>query len=169
MAKDTLSIDIDAKAFTRWTRDVTRGMSKDGAEKALKGIALEFTTRVIARNPVDTGRSRSAWTPLMNRLNVPSAGLVRAGSGSNFSTVEAEKGRDEGSVAFDLNGPRQSITITNAVPYIGPLEFGSSDQAQAGMVRITMRELRAGRQFTKKLRDEVEDQIKIANRRTRGV
>lgn len=162
MARDKLSIDIDAKAFKLWSADMVRGMSREGAEKALKGIALEFTTRVIQRNPVDTGRSRAAWTPLMDRLGVPSTALVGAGSG-------VAKGRREGSVAFDFNGPRQSITITNAVPYIVPLEFGSSDQAQAGMVRITMRELRAGSKFTEELRDNVEEQLEKANRRARGI
>ncbi len=160
---------MDAKAFTRWTRDVTRGMSKDGAAKALNGIALKFTTRVILRNPVDTGRSRGGWTPYLKRVNEPSAGLVATDSGERFSTAEVARGRAEGSVSFDLTGPRQAITITNAVPYITELEFGSSDQAQAGMVRIVIRELRAGSTFTKGLRDEVEDQIKKANRRSRGV
>ena len=156
---DKLNIDIDAKAFKLWSRDMTRSMSREGAEKALKGIALEFTSRVIQRNPVDTGRSRAAWTPLMDRLGVPSG--VR-GSG-------VAQGKREGSVAFDLSGPRQAITITNAVPYIVPLEFGSSKQAQAGMVRITMRELRAGNSFTREIRDQVEEQLRKTNRRARGV
>ncbi len=144
-------------------------MERDAAEKALKGIALEFTSRVIARTPVDTGRARGAWTPFLKRINRPSSQMVGNGAGPRFSQAAVRKGASEGDVDFDLNGKRQAITITNAVPYIAELEFGSSDQAQAGMVRIVMRELWAGNRFTKGLRDEVEDQIKRSNRRSRGV
>ena len=169
MATDGLTIEFDSRAFTRWTRDLTRGMERNAAEKTLKGIAFEFTSRVMARNPVDKGRSRAAWTPFLKRINFPSGGLVRAGAGAGpeFSPEAVRQGESEGSVNFDLNGPKQSITITNAVPYIASLEFGSSDQAQAGMVRITMRELKAGSRMTKKLRDELEDQIAKSNRRAR--
>lgn len=98
------------------------------SEQALRLVALELWKSIISRTPVDTGRARSGWQLSIgfasdyvppvgtDRVNTPDVGKLKLG---------------------------QAVYIVNNVEYIVYLEEGSSQQAPAGMVRISVAELEA--------------------------
>ena len=147
-------------------RDFASGMEREAAENALNKIAFDFLARVIKNTPVDTGRARGGWTSFLVAAGV-GTGSVRQGAGSKFSQEEVAKGLSESSFQKSFGSRKPFILITNAVQYIVALEFGHSDQAPAGMMRITFREMQAGQTLTKALRKELREQFKKANRRAR--
>ncbi len=95
-------------------------------------IMLDVFVRVILRTPVDTGRARGNW---QTTLGSPAAGEIdrktKVGGGAPASEAAAIV------ATFPGDG---YVYLTNNVPYILPLEYGSSGQAPAGMVRITLAE-----------------------------
>lgn len=133
------------------------------AEKAKKDIAtvvrlstLEMFSRVVLRSPVDTGRFRANWNV---SYNVPddstSSNLDTSGRGKLAEVKSAVLSMPVGGVIY----------MCNSLPYAIPLEYGLypnppirgskkrgeesvqvhvtggfSNQAPAGMVRVTARE-----------------------------
>jgi hypothetical protein len=65
-----------------------------------------------------------------------------------------------------LNSADQSISITNGVPYIVPLEYGHSQQA-TGMVRVNLRRIRE--KIDVEAQKNMERNIRAADAKTRGV
>lgn len=117
--QDMVAFNLDLDKFFGRIKDVD-------VPKALIGIALEITKRVIKRTPVDTGRARAGWLPAID-------GLGGVSTGDN---------RGEGSVVKNLaNTNTPSIEITNSVPYITGLEYGHSKKAPTGMVRVSLAEI----------------------------
>ena len=155
---EPLTLEFEVEGFRRWTESLIRGMEKRGAQRALKAIAFEFISRVIAKNPVDTGRSRAGWFSylLANGQPAPAAG-------SDPKAIA--EGIAAGSFQERFTRSEQFIILVNAVDYIVILEFGGSDQAPAGMMRLTFRELQAGETLTKALRDELVREIIATNRK----
>lgn len=99
----------------------------------VRKLAFESFKRIILRTPVDTGRARANWGVT---IGSPRVGFFIEGSDkSGGATMSAAQAAVQ---QFDCEG---SIFITNNVPYIGPLEYGSSKQAPAGMVRVTVEEM----------------------------
>lgn len=102
----------------------------------VKKIAFESFKRIILRTPVDTGRARANWGVAIGK---PRTGMfVESSDKSGGGTINAAMSGVEQFVAAGADG---SIFLTNNVPYIGPLEYGSSKQAPQGMVRVTVEEM----------------------------
>ena len=101
--------------------DVRRFNAKAGKalESVFRGTSLSLFSRIIRRTPVDTGRARGNW---MAGLNSPS----ETGGEVGATVARARLG--------------DSLFLTNNLPYIHRLEYGSSDQAPQGMLRITIAE-----------------------------
>lgn len=136
--------DIDARTTVR-TATVVR---KSGFD------ILRDTQRAT---PVDTGRARAAWSAGFTELGRSAPPIrgsgKRAKNGKYASTLkpaEIAKGEQESEAKSNL--PRSAAAIprtrlgrflffevTNNVRHILPIEFGWSDQAPRGMVRITLR------------------------------
>lgn len=100
----------------------------------IRKIAFEAFKRVVLRTPVDTGRARANWG-------------VRIGQPATFQTEDVDKGGGktlaaamEGVNAWSTDG---SIFLTNNLSYISNLESGTSTQSPAGMVRVTLVEMKA--------------------------
>jgi hypothetical protein len=98
--------------------------------------AFQILAGIIQKTPVDTGRARANW-------------FLSEGAPVIASTLPTGKDKD-GRPTFAVNAtPQASITgrarifITNSLPYIVPLEYGHSQQAPAGMVRVTLAEVSA--------------------------
>jgi len=163
---DNLSLELETKKFNRWARSFAKGMEREAAEKTLEKIAFDFLARVIKNTPVDTGRARGGWTSFLVAAGV-GTGSVRQGAGSAFSSEEVAKGLSESFFQKNFRARKPFILLINAVQYIVALEFGHSDQAPAGMMRITFREMQAGQTLTKELRVQLREQFKKANRRAR--
>ena len=101
----------------------------DRAEKTVRVFALQIGTELIRRSPVDTGRFRGNWQIGFNNIE--------------YSTDSAND--QSGGIAMDRLLARlaswkagQTINITNSLPYAQRLEYGWSQQAPQGMVRLTV-------------------------------
>ena len=95
-------------------------------------ISFEALASVIQMTPVDTGRARGNWQTSVN-VAIDTEIDVKDKRGSSAQV----KGQEVISAA-----PTYGIVwISNALPYINELEFGSSKQAPEGMVAITVARL----------------------------
>jgi len=97
-------------------------------------IALTAYRRIILKTPVKTGRARGNW---QCTIGTAAAGTVDDVDPSGANAVSAIQAQVQAWKA--VSGV--SIILTNNLPYIGRLEHGSSTQAPAGMVGVTIAEL----------------------------
>lgn len=88
----------------------------------------------IPGTPVDTGYARGGWVIGVNRAPTftrpprrPKDGAVPAPAPLTAALVDV--------------GAEDTVTIANNTEYIGRLEYGSSTQAPAGFVRLTLEAL----------------------------
>lgn len=94
-------------------------------DKVMRGSMVAVGTQIIQKSPVDTGAFRSSW---FFAVGLP-------------SDEKSDGGRDSASA---LKIEAQSIKVgqvgyfVNNQPYSIKLEYGSSQQAPTGMVRITV-------------------------------
>jgi len=98
-------------------------------------FAAEVITRVIPRTPVDTGRARANWQVAYFGAAVPQMWHTFDRGGA--ATIARELAKLKNLKPF------QNVRISNALPYAIPLERGHSRQAPAGMLAITLAEVRA--------------------------
>lgn len=117
--------------------DLTRFAQRTNTDmrQVVRKLAFESFKRIILRTPVDTGRARANWGVT---IGSPRSGAfnTEAVDKSGSRTLETARSQAE---HFDCQG---SIFMTNNLPYIGALEYGSSKQAPSGMVRVTVAEMR---------------------------
>ena len=97
-------------------------------------VALEMFKRVIYKTPVDTGRARANWQVT---IGSQASGTVEIDDKSGGATMSKATAASAGFKAGD------TIYLTNNLPYIRKLEEGSSQQAPAGMVALTVQEFAA--------------------------
>lgn len=118
-----MSFSSDLKKFADKT--------EKNAEKLVRGTALAVFGSVIKRTPVDTGRARGNWQTDVGRM--PDGVTER----DDKSGAAASKETIINTADFKLGQP---IFLINNLPYIRRLEDGSSTQAPAGMVKVTVNE-----------------------------
>ncbi len=95
-------------------------------------VALEVLRRVVMRTPVRSGRARGNWqTSVGSPMGNEVARTDKGGGATISAAVPTIESWDAANVA---------IFLMNNVPYIQRLEDGYSDQAPAGMVKITVAE-----------------------------
>lgn len=118
-----------------FTADLNRYATKTKSSmgEAKQAIVFNVFGQVIKRTPVDTGRAKANWN-----VTEGMAGL---------STDDRRDKSHLGNIGINSIRELNKITekfgldiLTNNLPYIERLEFGSSNQAPAGMVRVTLRE-----------------------------
>ncbi len=85
-------------------------------EKAFATICLSIQSETMRKTPVDTGRLRGNW---MLGINNP-------------------YGNDSG-ISIKLG---DTVYLTNNLPYARKMEYGGSQQAPTGMLRVTVKEHR---------------------------
>lgn len=114
---------------------------------ALRKIALEAFTRVIIRSPVDTGRFRGNWLVEIGKMPTgfnpddfvdPSGVHIISEIKEQVLTLKAG----------------ETIYLINNLPYARRLEYGYSQQAPNGMVRITAMEFDP---IVKKVAEEIRN------------
>lgn len=98
-------------------------------ETAVRKIALDVFAEVIMMSPVDTGRFRGNWQVAIG--SVPS-GTVEIDDKAGTATL----GRAQ-ATALGLKAG-QVIYLVNNLPYAAALEYGHSQQAPGGMIRLTV-------------------------------
>lgn len=108
-------------------------------------VTLEMFERIVTLTPVDTGRARGNWqvslnAPITTEIDLGLA--MRQGDVADLSAVESGQ---RAAAAAALAGMKEGDTpwISNAVPYIGPLDGGHSTQAPIGMTVIAKAEIEA--------------------------
>tara|TARA_R110000850_G_scaffold144598_1_gene266659 strand:- start:232 stop:615 length:384 start_codon:yes stop_codon:yes gene_type:complete len=111
-----MSFKLDLKKFNKKTTHIT--------EEVFKGTVIGLFNKVVSRTPVKTGRLRKSWQPT---INSPSVSLKKANGDAIITKVSQAKLGD-------------SIFLVNNLPYAQKIEAGSSNQAPAGMVRVTVAE-----------------------------
>ncbi|MDR0216188.1 MAG: HK97 gp10 family phage protein [Comamonas sp.] len=115
----------------------------DKAEQVVRGAALFLGDEMIDESPVDTGRFKNNW--------ITSAGPRATGTRSSSSKDGSDsKGQLQEQVAAWK--PGQTIWILNNLPYAQRLEYGWSQQAPGGMVRLAVQNYS---QAVKKAADQV--------------
>lgn len=123
MASDAQTFGLDIAKFVE--------KAKAAPEQVVRKVGLDLTASVVRKSPVDTGRFRANWNIAFGHIDVlTTTGTDKSGGG----TVERAR--------VLLNGWQvdQDIYLTNSLPYAIPLEYGHSDQAPNGMVRLTVTE-----------------------------
>lgn len=147
---------VQADRFSAFTRRLVSGLDADHQEKMLRALGLKFLSEVVGgefETPLDTGRARAGWAALADAEGVRLPLKADA---------EGEaKGRPEGSFTVSKVGKDVALLIRNAVPYIVYLEYGSSDQAPGGFVRLAMRKMRS--KMSEAARELLVEQIAEAN------
>ncbi|NNC01893.1 HK97 gp10 family phage protein [Corallococcus exiguus] len=99
------------------------------ANEVVRKTALGVLANVVTASPVDTGRFRGNWQV---GIGDRPAGTVDAEDKDGSAVVSREGAKLEG-VAVG-----ETVFITNNLPYARRLEFGWSQQAPKGMVRVTL-------------------------------
>ncbi|WP_122663504.1 HK97 gp10 family phage protein [Pseudomonas viridiflava] len=102
--------------------------AKEAVDASLREIVIELGNSLIRMSPVDTGRFRGNW---QFSIEAPAAGTL--------STLDPTGADATARIAGDsiLFKAGETAFIVNNLPYAIPLEYGHSDQAPQGMVRIT--------------------------------
>jgi hypothetical protein len=97
-------------------------------ELAVRKIALDVFTNVILMSPVDTGRFRGNWQVAIGTM---ASGTLEINDKDGTATI--------GKVQAETMGLKagQTIFLVNNLPYAQALEYGLSQQAPGGMVRLT--------------------------------
>jgi hypothetical protein len=97
------------------------------ADQITRQVALAADRQVVLSTPVDTGRARGNWQP---SLGAPAEGTLELGQA---------RANPESTVGAYVGGrPTSVIFITNNLPYIVPLNNGSSQQAPPEFVAIAI-------------------------------
>jgi len=89
-------------------------------------VTLGLKEKIERRTPVDTGRLRGSWA-------------VSDGSPSGFTPPEGSGGI--GPVEATFSDPYQISYVTSNLPYVLAVEYGHSQQAPQGMVRVSLAEM----------------------------
>ena len=111
--------------------DQLRGFSRSTGirfDKIVRKVCLDLTRDIVLLTPVDTGMAKSNWF----------LGTTRVGS---IETSASKNGAPSLRRASDFASTLQAggvFYIVNNLPYIMALEYGYSNQAPAGMARISV-------------------------------
>lgn len=152
---------IHQEKFNRFVNELADGMDTNGKDRVARAMALRFIDFVAnaaevegVKTPVDTGRARAGWAAFADAQ----------GHHVDFGATEGvAEGRKESSYTDDEG----YIGIRNAVPYIEALEYGSSDQAPGGFVRLNLERMRTG--VTGDALAALRDEIAEANVKARAM
>lgn len=98
---------------------------KDRANKALRIAAIKTWGKIIRMTPVDTGRARSNW-------------FIGMSVGSEVNKTNKRRGPQYINKELPKDLLNNRVYLYNNLPYIERLEFGYSEQAPKGMVRISL-------------------------------
>lgn len=118
------------------TTDLQRIAERNKAKmvKVAQNSLMRIGGAIVAKSPVDSGRFKNNW---MSAYGAPDESTT-----SSFAKTELGEGR--GAVVgrlkakLDLLDTGQFFYFTNSLPYAERLEYGWSQQAPGGMVRVSV-------------------------------
>ena len=103
--------------------------AKKNPEKVMRQVSIKLFSAIIKASPVDTGRFRMNWmasggTPASGTTDATDkSGNIAIGNATSF-VLKTTDWRD--------------FTLTNNLPYAQRLEYGWSQQAPQGFVRVNV-------------------------------
>jgi hypothetical protein len=111
--------------------DVSKWTAKTEAkiETAIRKIAIDVFAEVIMMSPVDEGRFRGNWQVAIG--SIPT-GTLEIDDKEGTATLNKAQAESLGLKAG------QTIFLVNNLPYAEALEYGHSQQAPGGMIRLTV-------------------------------
>lgn len=111
--------------------DQLHGFSRSTGIKfdtVLRKVVIDITSDIVKMTPVDTGHARSNYFWGVQRVSAVDETKHGKGAPSFARAFEFAQSAKAGGVYY----------ITNNLPYILDLEYGSSKQAPGGMARIVV-------------------------------
>ena len=133
-----LRVEVDSTAAVDRLERYRTVDVPDYRRRFARGVMREVLRRTISRNPVDTGRSRSAWTAALTQLGgMPPAGQI------GHSAAAISEGAELGTVSEVETTSQSSVSVTNGVSYVPLLEFGTRSQPAHQMVDRSLAEVRS--------------------------
>ena len=141
-----VTVDIAPHELRRFELALGELVRRAGGRVSLvvRKVAFDLMRDIMRSTPVDTGRARAAWSTVFDKLG--GAGVPITGKA--VDAAEVAKGKSEGEASANLPArvPAELkaltpadlpyVEVTNNVRHILPLEFGYSDQAPNGRVRV---------------------------------
>lgn len=119
-----MSFALDVKRFAE--------KAKKNPEIVMRQVSMKLFSAIILGSPVDTGRFRNNW--------FAAAGPTPSVETTNYAGKEGYAAIARMSKV--VNGSRElgwtELTLTNNLPYAQRLEYGWSQQAPFGMVRVNI-------------------------------
>ena len=97
-------------------------------DKVVRKVVIDMTSGIVKLTPVDTGLARSNWFWGTNKTSQTEETTSKNGSPSVKRAMDFAGTIKGGGVFY----------IFNNLPYAMALEYGHSQQAPAGMARITV-------------------------------
>ena len=97
-----------------------------------RGVAIKWFSSTVMSTPVDTGRLRGNW-------------LVSQGSPITAELARFDKSGSivQGEIVQSVGGVGTVNYLTNNLPYAERIEYGWSNQAPSGMVRVNFARIKA--------------------------
>ena len=103
--------------------------AKKNPEKVMRQVSIKLFSTIIKASPVDTGRFRMNW---MASGGTPASGTTDATDKSGNIAIG-------NATSFVLKATDwHEFTLTNNLPYAQRLEYGWSQQAPQGFVRVNV-------------------------------
>lgn len=122
---------MDATAFSRELLQLS-SFTNGNIVTVIKKSCIDLYRAVVEKTPVEFGNAKASWAlTLFPHTERHSGGA----SGAEIANIV----RDNAST-FEWNTDNEFVLISNNLNYIGFLENGSSTQAPAGMVAISLSE-----------------------------
>lgn len=106
--------------------------TKKSLDDTCRGVAIKWFSSTVLSTPVDTGRLRGNW-------------LVSQGSPITAELARFDKSGSivQGEIVQSVGGVGTVNYLANNLPYAERIEFGWSNQAPSGMVRINFARIKA--------------------------
>lgn len=101
----------------------------------IRKVVLSILEGVTKRTPVDTGIARASWQVSINTERQSMVDIERTYTPDQATQIVRRKYYKTSRLK-----PGDQVLIYNNIPYIVYLEYGSSDQAPNGMLRVTVQE-----------------------------
>lgn len=125
----------------KFDRQITKFFKKDvkeGGTKNIRKIGMQANLMLMSLSPVDQGTFRGNWNVALNAIDRnTNEEYVSSGNKGSYDPLRLAIGES----ILKKYKIGNTINISNSLPYAMRLEFGYSNQAPNGMVRVTKQKL----------------------------
>ena len=116
------------------TKKLASKVNHNGA-KFVRKVVLDGMTQLIRQNPVDTGRSKAAWSTSIGSVGSEIPEMTGGKTPHNTKSSPVDFARSVKGISKYKLG--QTMFLFNNMPYMMPLDTGTSEQAPKGWIRNT--------------------------------